>query len=139
MRMVALCLIAMISACGGGSDSHGTDGGPVPMLTTPGIAVVKVRTAGAGWVALTEKLRPLEDLTTPDRRLLVSAGGSGAPATIVPPAGWSLIDFAVHPSGQISAVLATDTALRLQRYAADGALIGEADFTDADAATGPVF
>jgi hypothetical protein len=88
-------------------------------------------------VALTERLRPLEDMTAPDRQLLTAPDGTRSATAIDAPAGWSLIDFALHPSGEVTLVLANNMALRLQRRAANGELIGESDFTDAQAATDP--
>ena len=135
--MAALFLTALLSSCGGGSGASGGGSAPPPALTVPGLAVIKARAAGSGWLVLTEKLRPLEDVTRPDRQLLVTTSGAVGMSTIVPPVGWSVIDVAAHPSGQFSVVLASDEALRLRRYTADGALLGESDFTDAQAATDP--
>ncbi|NRF71834.1 hypothetical protein HLB44_33095 [Aquincola sp. S2] len=127
-----------LTACGGGGSAGTPPPPPAPLaLATPGTAATKVRANGGGWVLLTEKLRRLENVTTPDRRLLVSTDGRAAGTPITAPAGWSLIDVAVHPSGQLSVVLATDKALKLQRRAADGALVGESDFGDAQAASDP--
>ena len=102
-----------------------------------GLAVVKFRAAGDGWAALTERLRPIEDKTAPDRRLLLAAGGHQPATEIDPPSGWSLIDFALHPSGALTLVLASDTQLRLQQRAAAGDLLADAIFTDDQAATDP--
>ena len=101
-----------------------------------GVAVNKFRASGSDWGALTERLRPLVDLTVPDRGLLLSAG-NGQTQSVDVPEGWSLIDFALHPSGEVSLVLATDTQLRLQRRANDGRLIGDMAFTDVAAASDP--
>jgi hypothetical protein len=73
----------------------------------------------------------------PDRRLLVSTDGRQAGEPITAPAGWSVIDVAVHPSGQLSLVLSANKTLKLQRRAANGSLIGESDFTDPQAANDP--
>jgi hypothetical protein len=129
----------LLSACGGGGGA-GSEPPPPPAplaLATPGVAAMKTRANGNGWVLLTEKLRGLENTTTPDRRLIVSTDGRQAGTPITAPAGWSLIDFAVHPSGQLSVVLSTNKTLRLQRRSANGTLIGESDFTDAQAPTDP--
>lgn len=142
-RRLALLMAATavaLSACGGGGGGGAGNPPPPPApvaVATPGVAAVKVRANGSGWVLLTEKLRALENVTTPDRRLQVSTDGRSAGAPITAPGGWSLIDVAVHPSGQISVVLATDKTLKLQRRTVDGALIGESDFTDPQAATDP--
>jgi hypothetical protein len=130
----------LLSACGGGGGGGGGEPPPPPAplaVGTPGVAATKVRANGPGWVLLTEKLRGLENVTTPDRRLLVSTDGRQAGTPITAPDGWSLIDVAVHPSGQISVVLASNKALKLQRRAAAGTLMGESDFTDAAAPNDP--
>ena len=129
----------LLGACGGGGGA-GSDPPPPPpplAVATPGFAVVKARANGTGWVLLTEKLRGLENTTSPDRRLLVSADGRQAGSPISAPAGWSLVDVAVHPSGQLSMVLSTNRTLKLQRRRADGALIGESDFSDVQAPADP--
>lgn len=135
-----VCLCLLVAACGGGGGSGG-EAPPPPAppvsLATPGVVAVKARANGIGWVLLTEKLRPLGARTTPERQLRIATDGAQAGAPISAPEGWSMIDFAVHPSGQISLVLAGDRTLRLQRRQAGGALIAEADFTDPLAATDP--
>jgi hypothetical protein len=138
MATTAVVLAACGGGGGGGAGSPPPPPPPAPLaVATPGVAAIKVRANGSGWVLLTEKLRGLEDVTTPDRRLQVSTDGRTSGTPIAAPPGWSLIDVAVHPSGQLSVVLATNKTLKLQRRAADGALIGESDFTDPQAATDP--
>jgi hypothetical protein len=141
IRMLVLLSTALLASCGGGNEAPPV---PVPVTIDPppalvlnGVAVIKFRAEGSEWAALTERLRPLEDKTAPDRQLLTAPDGNRAATTIDPPAGWSLIDFALHPSGEITLVLATDKELRLQRRAANGDLIGDSNFTDAEAATDP--
>ncbi len=138
-RGLLLAAAALAGACGGGAGGGGGGGEPPPAEAhaVDGRAVVKARAVGSGWAALAERLQPLQDVTRPDRQLLLAAGGGRPPLVIAAPAGWSLIDLAVHPSGQLSLVRATDKTLRLQRRAADGAQLGESDFTDAQAASDP--
>lgn len=136
----AAALLALLTACGGGGSGGDTGGGnPAPLqLDTPGQAVIKVRSQGAAWVALAETARTLEIPTQPQRRLLISqADGRGQAADHLPPAGWSLLDFALHPSGQISLLLGTDRTLRLLRLSAAGLLLREQDFTDPLVASDP--
>lgn len=136
--LTTLLSTLMVACGGGGGSSHEPEPPPPPLaLSTPGVAVIKARAVGTGWVALAEAPRRIENRTKPDRRLLVSADGRAVATAVIPPEGWSLIDVAVHPSGQISLVLATDKTLRLQRRTAAGALIGESDFTDAQAPADP--
>ncbi|HEY1130851.1 MAG TPA: hypothetical protein VGF12_15710 [Roseateles sp.] len=141
---VATALLALLMACGGGGGTPPGNGGggndPAPVqLATPGQAVVKVRSQGLAWVALAETARTLETPTTPERRLLIShADGRDAAADYRPPAGWSLLDFALHPSGQISLLLGTDRTLRLLRLSPAGQMLREQDFTDPLVASDPL-
>lgn len=138
-RVFALITAALLSSCGGiGISPTGGGGDPSPpVLTLNGAAVIKFRAAGTQWAALSERLKPLEDRTAPDRSLLLAPDGTRAPSTITPAAGWSLVDFALHPSGNVTLVLATDQELRLQQRAATGELIGEFNFTDDQAPFDP--
>jgi len=138
-RISVLTISALLASCGGETETIPGIGGrdQPPALAPQGLAIIKFRAAGSEWVALSERLRHIEDVTAPDRRLLVSAGGNQAVQTIEPPAGWSLIDFALHASGEITLILATDSELRLQRRAATGELLGESNFTDEQAAVDP--
>jgi len=133
-----LAALALLISCG-------SDGNLLPQpapatkplaLTLSGVAANKFRASGDAWAVMSERLQPLMDVTAPDRRLLLSTG-NGSEANLELPPGWSLIDFALHPSGEVSLVLATDTQLRLQRRARDGRLIADVSFTDAEAATDP--
>jgi hypothetical protein len=141
-KLFALIPAVLLGGCGGGG---GVDDPPprpvevsnVPPALVPGAAVIKFRSVGDEWAALTERLRALEDLTAPDRQLLTATLHTRAMTTIEAPQGWSLIDFAMHPSGEITLVLASNHELRLQRRAAGGALIGDSIFGDAQAATDP--
>jgi hypothetical protein len=130
--------MALLASCGG-DGSLAPEPAPAtqpPALLLSGVAVNKFRASGNDWGVLTERLRQLEDMTTPDRSLLLSAGNAQTQSVDLPQ-GWSLIDFALHPSGELSLVLATDTHLRLQRRASNGQLTGDMIFTDAEAATDP--
>lgn len=137
----------LLVACGGGGGAASEPSPPPPptpppaisppLLMPQGVAVMKFRAAGDGWAALTERLRPIEDKTAPDRRLLLALGGRQPAAQIDPPSGWSLIDFALHPSGALTLVLASDSQLRLQQRAATGDLIADVIFADDQSATDP--
>lgn len=136
----------LLVSCGGGGDGTASEPSPAPTpppaispptLMPQGVAVVKFRASGDGWAALTERLRRIEDKTAPDRRLLLAAAGHQPATEIDPPSGWSLIDFALHPSGALTLVLASDKQLRLQERASTGDLIQDSIFTDDEAATDP--
>jgi hypothetical protein len=137
--LLAGCLLALLTACGGGggdASSGGNDNRPPPVQATvehrvSGDAIVKLRGSGAGWVAMAEKLEPsFVSLLRPMRRLLL-AEGAAASGAWAPPEGWSLLDFAVHPSREISVVIATDSQVRLLRLDRRGVPLSQLDFQDA--------
>ena len=128
-------LTAALTACGG---SVGIGGGfePPPVsVATPGVAAIKLRTSANAWTAMTEKLRPLANVAMPDRRLVIRREGGSASAAYAAPEGWSLIDFAMHPSRDMTAVLASTTGIRLVRLDDQGRVLKQADFADPNAAT----
>lgn len=137
--LMAVMALAALPGCGGGSGTDRGSGDPAPLqLTTPGVAVVKLRSQGAGWAALTERPRTLEIPTAPDRQLLRSQpDGRATGSTYQPPAGWSLLDFALHPSGEASLLLGSDRALRLLRLSPTGQPLREQDLPDPQVATDP--
>jgi hypothetical protein len=57
----------------------------------------------------------------------------------IPPAGWSVVDFAVHPSGDISAILTTARDVRLVRLDSKGSVRSDQPFLDPAAPTDPFF
>lgn len=129
-----------LAACGGGSD-------PAPEPDAAGElalserAVVKLRSTDPGasrWAALAERLRGLEPHTAPDRELLIARAAPARPLRHAAPEGWSLIDFAAHPSGEFTLVLANHTELRLQRLDAQAAVLADQRFTDPAAAQDPL-
>ncbi|MBS0418406.1 MAG: hypothetical protein JSR66_11885 [Proteobacteria bacterium] len=133
-----LASLALLVSCGGDfnlSAPPAPAGSPLALMPQ-GVAVNKFRASGNGWVVMTERLLPLVDLTAPDRSLQLSTG-NGPTLSVEPPQGWSLIDFALHPSGEVSLVLASDKQLRLQRLTRDGRLLGDMTFVDAEAAADP--
>lgn len=134
--------MALVAGCGGGG--NGTVGGneppPPPALDLAfgGESVVKLRSQGSTWVSLAEKARRLEDRTQPERRLWVSTlDGRNRGQAYEPPAGWSLLDFALHPSGEVSVVLGSDRELRLLRLSATGQPLRDQPFTDTLVGTDP--
>lgn len=148
MRTIVAALIVSLlaSSCGGGGVSGGTSSGGgssgnIQPLNVPvaGGAIYKLRTNQAGWTALVDAPRRLTDYSMPDRRLVLSANGTTLSGQWQPPADWSLIDFAVHPSGQHTAVLASQTSIRLVRLSAQGTVLAETEFADAAAPADPYY
>jgi hypothetical protein len=136
----AFVIAALAASCGGG----GVESGPVVVqaaLNVPvsGSAMLKVRPSQQGWTGMADTLRRLTDYTAPERRLLFSANGKDVSAQWQPPAGWSLIDFALHPSGQATAVLANASAIRLVRLNAQGGVLNETNFADPAASSDPYY
>ncbi len=133
-----------LSACGGGGGSTPPPVEPPPpppprlQLAVSGRAVVKLRSSTSRWVGLVERARPLEERSRPERELWVSGlQGQGSPLVLTAETGRSLLDFALHPSGELSLLQATDRALFLQRRSATGELLREQAFADPQAASDP--
>jgi hypothetical protein len=131
----ALALALLLAACGGGG-SGGGEAPPLLSLAIPGQAVVKVRSGSQGIVALGEKPQAIDDSAPRTRKLLWVQGGVQA-GQYLPPPGWSLLDFAVHPSGEVSAVLGSDVALRLVRLDAAGGVLHDQPLLDPEARNDP--
>lgn len=96
--------VVLLVGCGGGGvpPNNSVD------LAVVGQTVTKVRTSGNEAVLLEERLTSIfEDGPQRTLTILQSDGHTVQPYT--PPAGWSVDDFAVHPSGDISAILTTAT------------------------------
>jgi hypothetical protein len=107
-------------------------------VAVSGRAVVKARAAGNVVALLQERLTSIfED--GPDRTLALVQADGRTTVTYAPPAGWSLADFAVHPSGDVSVVLTTAKAVRVARLDRGAHVRTDAPFTDAAAAQDPYF
>jgi len=57
----------------------------------------------------------------------------------VPPPGWSVVDFALHPSGDTSVILTTAAEVRIVRLDPNGSIRSDQLFLDASAPTDPFF
>lgn len=132
----ALALTLLLAACGGGGGGGGDTPPPLLSMSIPGQAIVKVRSGPQGIVALGEKPQAIDD-PLPRARKLLLLGTGVQPGQYIPPAGWSLLDFAIHPSGEISAILGTDMALRLVRLNAAGAVLHDQPLLDPGARNDP--
>jgi len=134
LRAVLCLAIALLVACG---ESEAPPNQIVD-LAVARQTVTKVRTTGSDVVLLEERLTSiLEDGPQRTLAMLDSDGHTIQPYT--PPQGWSLVDFAVHPSGNISAILTTAREVRIVRLDPHGSVRGEQPFLDSAAATDPFF
>jgi hypothetical protein len=137
---VFLCAAAtLLVACGGGATDieESPETGTVD-ISVAGQTVTKVRTAGNDVAFLGEQLNSIfED---GPRRSLLLVKGSGEPLhPYTTPAGWSLADFAMHPSGDLSLVLTTAREVRLVRLDHNGSVRSDQSFVDPATATDPFF
>jgi len=128
-RLAALALATTLAACGGGGGDAGAPGTPPPPappapralvdLRVPAASMIKLRTSGSTWAALLEKPHPFMDVVVMERSLRAMDAAGNALYTWTPPAGWTLVDFALHAGGQATVVLSNEASLRLVRL--DGA------------------
>jgi hypothetical protein len=137
---VFLCVMTtLLVACGdGAADLEEAPGAGTVDISVTGQTVTKVRASGNGVAFLEEHLNSIfED---GPRRSLVLLKASGEPLPpYTAPAGWSLVDFAIHPSGDLSVVLTTAREVRLVRLDHQGTVRSDQSFVDTAAATDPFF
>jgi hypothetical protein len=137
---VLLCVTTMLLvACGGGAtgSEEAPETGTVD-ISIAGQTVTKVRAAGKEVALLEEQLTSIfED--APRRSLALVKGNGESLQPYTTPAGWSLVDFAVHPSGDLSVVLTTSREVRLVRLDHNGAVRSDQSFVDPATATDPFF
>lgn len=134
-----LLLSTALAGCGTSiSKTLNPQPAPVPLdIHFTGTYVVKARSGPAGVVALEE--HPVSIFREPPVRRLSTVSNAGVQTTIyTPPQGWFLLDFAQHPSGDISLVLSTATTLKLFRLDAKGVVRFEMPLTDDAAALDPL-
>ncbi len=132
------CLAAgLLVACGDTKTLPSPSVAPVD-LAVSGQTVIKVRTAGSHVVLLEERLNSIfED--GPQRTLAIMQSDGHTVQTYMPPPGWSVVDFAVHPSGDFSAVLTTATGIRIVRVDPHGSIRSDQQFLDPSSPTDPFF
>jgi hypothetical protein len=105
-------------------------------LAVTGKTVTKARTTGNEVVLLEERLNSIfED--GPQRTLAILQDDGVTTRPYTPPAGWSVVDFAMHPSGDISVVLTTFTDVRIVRLDRTGAVRSDQPFLDTGVAADP--
>jgi hypothetical protein len=107
-------------------------------LAVTGQTVTKVRTAGNEVVLLEERLNSIfED--GPQRTLATLQSDGRTVRPYMTPAGWSVVDFAVHPSGDVSVILTTATEVRIVRLDPNGSPRIEQVFLDPSSPNDPFF
>ncbi|MDO9075290.1 MAG: hypothetical protein Q7U73_18705 [Rubrivivax sp.] len=127
---------SLLGACGGGGDGGAA---PPPVQAereVSGRAVVRLASGRAGLAALDEQLLPLWE-TGPRRTLVLAPADGSALRRVEAPAGWSLVDVALHPSGDLTAVLTQHGLVRLWRLDATGAVRRDQPYADALAPLDP--
>src|SRR5947207_8048683 len=130
MRVLASFAVAwLVASCGGGGGAGGSSPPampPAPLdIAVSGMAVIKVRSGADGVALLEEKLASLAE-SGPQRRITLLDSRGALRGRYSAPPGLSVIDFAQHPSGEISVALATSRTVTLVRL--DAAAIASGDF-----------
>src|SRR5215471_18311656 len=128
--LILLAVVAAsLSGCGDDSGSPGVSGTPPPAvdLAVPMQAVTKVRAEGKVTAFLEERLVSIFE-QGPQRTLETLDDDEHSTHDGPAPAGWSVVDFAVHPSGRISAVLTTLREVRIVQLNARGVLLADQVF-----------
>jgi hypothetical protein len=140
-----LGLALLIAACGGGDGAAGSEEGPPPPppaqmvdVSVSGQTVTKVRVAGNVVGFLEERLTSIFE-QGPQRTLAILQSDRVTVRSYTPPAGWSLVDFVVHPSGDLSVVLTTTTGVRIVRLDSSGTVRSDQPFLDSAVATDPFY
>lgn len=138
---VLLCAAAaLVASCGGGAVMVGQapETGTLD-IGVSGQTVTKVRAAGKEIAFLEEQLASIFEDGPRRSLVLVSGGGEELEQPYTTPAGWSLVDFALHPSGDLSIVLTTSREIRLVRLDHNGSVRSDQLFADPAAVADPFF
>ncbi len=133
--------LAFLAGCGGGGGVEGGVQAPPGQtidVMISGQAVTKVRVAGGVVAFLQERLTSIFD-AGPRRTLEILQGDGHSVREYTAPAGWSIVDFAVHPSGDVSAVLTTASQVRIVRVDRSSSVLVDEVFLDPEAATDPFY
>ena len=138
IRALLCGMLALLAGCGGGGQTAPPPPNKVVDLAVTGQTVTKVRTAGNEVVLLEERLNSIfED--GPQRTLAMLQSDGTATQPYMPPAGWSVVDFAVHPSGDTSVVLTTKRDVRIVRLSPTGSIRSDQPFLDPASPADPFF
>jgi hypothetical protein len=135
IQCALLCgALVLLVGCGGTETSPSNN----VELTVDGQTVTKVRTAGNEIVLLEERLTSIfED--GPQRTLAILQSDGHIVKHYLPPPGWSVVDFAVHPSRDISVILTTAREVRVVRLDPKGSIRSDQPFLDSAAPTDRFF
>ena len=126
--------LAILVGCGG---TRSARIGQLNLAVT-GQTITKVRASAGHIVVLEEKLTSISE-DGPDRTLSILQGDGHSVNSYSAPPGWSVVDFAVHPSGDISVILTTATEVRIVRLDSRGALRSDELFLDSLSPNDPYF
>jgi hypothetical protein len=139
--MLICCTATLLVACGGGttgSEELTETGTGTVDVNVAGQTVTKARAVGNEVAFLEEQLTSIfED--GPRRSLALVSGGGEPVRPYTTPAGWSLVDFALHPSGDLSVVLTTSREVRLVRLDHNGSVRSDQSFVDPTVSSDPFF
>jgi hypothetical protein len=139
MIFVILYLAIPLASCGGGDGGTMTPPPPALInLAVAGMAVIKVQNGAKGVTFMSEKLTSLSE-SGPERSITLLDTSGAASGRYSAPSGWALIDFTQHPSGEISAVLATARTVRLVRIDRSAVVRNDFGLTDAQAPNDPFY
>jgi hypothetical protein len=134
----ALLCLAVALPVGCGNSARLPKETPTVNLSVSGLTVTKARTANDAIILLEERLNSIfED--GPQRTLAFLQTDGRPISSYMPPAGWSIVDFAVHPSGDISAILTTAREVRIVRLGSNGSIRSDQPFLDPAAPADPFF
>src|SRR3954464_2152891 len=132
--------VALFIGCGSNDGTGPKETPPIQTinLSVSGLTVTKVRTVGSEVVFLEQRLTSIfED--GPQRTLTILESDGHTLQPYMPPPGWSVVDFAVHPSGDTSVILTTAREVRIVRLASNGSIRSDQPFLDPAAANDPFF
>ncbi len=101
-------------------------------------AVIKVRADTLGATTMEEKLTSIFE-TGPNRRITSLDGAGAVSGRYTAPDGWSIVDFARHPSGETTVILATAKTVKLTRLDRFAAPVSEFALTDPQAPSDPFY
>lgn len=138
-RFIATVILPLLQV-GCGSDHTSSPQPPARRvnLAVAGQTVIKARTSGNEVVLLEERLTSLFE-SGPQRTLAILQSDGQSVQTYTPPTGWSVVDFAVHPSGDISAILTTAREVRIVRLDPKGSIRSDQPFLDPESPVDPYF